>query len=79
MDAQLTIIAVLRILGVDADEPMMIRARATLHFHGGAAAIPSWGKFWLSILNVHDWRGVNPTPAELWMLPEWLPFHPYRW
>jgi len=38
-----------------------------------------WGKFWLAILNVHSWRGLNPTPAELWLLPEWLPVHPWRW
>lgn len=39
----------------------------------------SWGKFWLAVLNVHSWSGVNPVPAELWLLPEWLPFHPHRW
>lgn len=38
-----------------------------------------WGKFWLAILNVHSWSGLNPTPAELWLLPEFVPFHPWRW
>lgn len=38
-----------------------------------------WGKFWLAILNVHSWRGLNPTPAELWLLPDWAPIHPWRW
>ncbi|KAM0750640.1 putative lanosterol synthase [Meredithblackwellia eburnea MCA 4105] len=70
---------VLRLLGVDAEEPMMVRARATLHKLGGAKGIPSWGKFWLAVLNVHSWEGVNPIPAELWLLPEWVPFHPHRW
>lgn len=28
---------VLRILGVGPDEPMMVKARSTLHFHGGEA------------------------------------------
>lgn len=37
------------------------------HFSvGGATGIPSWGKFWLSVLNVYDWAGNNPIPAELW-------------
>ncbi|GAA5907380.1 lanosterol synthase ERG7 [Sporobolomyces salmoneus] len=70
---------VLRLLGVGPDEPMMIRARATLHALGGCAGIPSWGKFWLALLNVHSWKGLNPTPAELWLLPDSLPIHPWRW
>lgn len=41
--------------------------------------VTRWGKFWLSVLNLHSWNGVNPTPAELWLLPEFLPFHPHRW
>ncbi|THH19446.1 hypothetical protein EW146_g1727 [Bondarzewia mesenterica] len=69
----------LRLLGVSAEHPAMVKARATLHRLGGAAASPSWGKFWLSILNVYDWDGNNPIPPELWILPEWLPFHPWRW
>ncbi|KAK7030717.1 terpene cyclase/mutase family member [Favolaschia claudopus] len=64
---------VLRILGMDA------RSSRTLHKLGGATAIPSWGKFWLSLLNVYDWAGNNPIPPELWLLPEWVPFHPHRW
>ena len=72
----------LRLLGVDRDEPMMIKARATLHalgeIHstasrfcsepssGGATAVPTWGKAWLSILNVYEWDGMNAIPPELW-------------
>jgi lanosterol synthase len=33
---------------------------------GGTTGIPSWGKTWLSILNVYDWEGLNPIPPELW-------------
>ncbi|KAI9197493.1 terpenoid cyclases/protein prenyltransferase alpha-alpha toroid [Polychytrium aggregatum] len=68
----------LRLLGVDAEDPVCIRARATLHRLGGATGIPSWGKFWLSILNVYDWEGNNPIPPELWLLPYWMPVHPGR-
>ncbi|KAF8801318.1 terpene synthase [Phlegmacium glaucopus] len=71
--------AALRILGIDKDHPVCIRARGTLHKLGGAVAAPAWGKVWLSILNVYDWEGNNPVPSELWALPEWLPFHPHRW
>uniref|UniRef100_A0A669AWK7 Lanosterol synthase (2,3-oxidosqualene-lanosterol cyclase) n=1 Tax=Oreochromis niloticus TaxID=8128 RepID=A0A669AWK7_ORENI len=44
----------LRILGVDPDDPDMVRARNNLHSKGGAVGIPSWGKFWLAILNVYN-------------------------
>ncbi|CAB4387871.1 unnamed protein product [Rhizophagus irregularis] len=70
---------VVRILGVDADHPYMVKARATLHKLGSAIAIPSWGKFWLACLNVYDWEGMNPIPPELWLLPYAIPFHPGRY
>lgn len=73
----------LRLLGVPAEHPVIVRARAILHklgghkiseqyyvvhlqLLGGAAASASWGKFWLSVLNVYDWEGNNPIPPELW-------------
>lgn len=71
--------AALRILGVDAEHPICVRARATLYKLGGCTAMPAWGKFWLSLLNCYHWDGNNPVPPELWLLPEWLPFHPHRW
>ncbi|KAF7973658.1 hypothetical protein HWV62_13902 [Athelia sp. TMB] len=69
----------LRILGVSAEHPVMVKARATLHKLGGATGSPAWGKFWLSILNVYEWEGNNPVPPELWLLPDWVPFHPHKW
>ncbi|KAJ7091189.1 terpenoid cyclases/protein prenyltransferase alpha-alpha toroid [Mycena epipterygia] len=69
----------LRLLGVDADHPAAIKARTTLLRLGGAAASPSWGKFWMTVLGCYEWEGVNPVPPELWLLPSWVPFHPGRW
>lgn len=56
----------MRILGVGAEHPILVKARACLHKLGGATGIPAWGKFWLSILNVYDWEGNQPIPPELW-------------
>lgn len=28
--------------------------------------IPSWGKFWLAVLNVYSWEGLNTLFPELW-------------
>ncbi|XP_061774357.1 lanosterol synthase isoform X3 [Nerophis ophidion] len=66
----------LRILGVGPDDPDMVRARNNLHSKGGAVGIPSWGKFWLAILNTYSWDGMNTLLPEMWLLPTWMPAHP---
>ncbi|XP_066226065.1 lanosterol synthase isoform X1 [Saccopteryx leptura] len=66
----------LRILGVGPDDPDLVRARNILHKKGGAVAIPSWGKFWLAVLNVYSWEGVNTLFPEMWLFPAWVPAHP---
>ncbi|EEB97513.1 hypothetical protein MPER_03149, partial [Moniliophthora perniciosa FA553] len=69
----------LRILGLPAEHPTCVKARELLHQFGGATGIPTWGKFWLSLLNVYDWEGVNTPIPELLLMPRWLPFHVSRW
>lgn len=69
----------LRILGVDKEHPALIKARAWIKENGGACGIPSWGKFYLSILNLYDWQGFNSLFPEMWLFPKWLPFHPSRY
>uniref|UniRef100_A0A8C6TBB2 Terpene cyclase/mutase family member n=1 Tax=Neogobius melanostomus TaxID=47308 RepID=A0A8C6TBB2_9GOBI len=66
----------LRILGVDPEDPDLLRARNNLHSKGGAVGIPSWGKFWLAILNVYSWEGMNTLLPEMWLFPSWMPAHP---
>ncbi|KAF7587745.1 Lanosterol synthase (Oxidosqualene--lanosterol cyclase) [Aspergillus hancockii] len=70
---------VLRLLGVDADHEVMIKARVMLHKHGGAVNAPHWAKFWLAVLGVCKWEIVNPAPPEAWLLPDWVPVAPWRW
>ncbi|XP_005089657.1 lanosterol synthase [Aplysia californica] len=70
--------AALRMLGLPADDPDLVRARDLLHKLGGASAIPSWGKFWLAVLNCYSWEGLNSLFPEMWILPTWLPFHPSK-
>ncbi|KAL3700609.1 hypothetical protein R1sor_018631 [Riccia sorocarpa] len=71
----------LRILGdgpEGGDLECLARGRDWILSHGGATAIPSWGKFWLAVLGVYDWRGLNPMPPEMWLLPYMVPVHPAR-
>ncbi|KAG5948957.1 hypothetical protein E4U60_000066 [Claviceps pazoutovae] len=70
---------VLRLVGVDPETPLMVKARATLHKLGGAVNAPHWAKFWLATLGVTSWDIVNPVPPEVWLLPDWVPISPWRW
>lgn len=69
----------LRILGVEADDVRMVKARNLLHEFGGSVNGPHWLKFWLAVLGVAPWTLVNPVPPELWLLPDWTPISPWRW
>lgn len=67
----------LRLLGLGPDEPMVARARAWLHGQpNGVLSIASWGKFWLSMIGLYEYEGMNPVPPELFLLPDALPAHP---
>ncbi|MXX74533.1 MAG: hypothetical protein F4210_07075 [Holophagales bacterium] len=67
-----------RLLGVASDDPLLVPARRFIQGEG-VTSIPSWGKFWLALLNLYDWRGVNPILPELSSLPRRLPLHPSNW
>ncbi len=67
-----------RLLGLSKEDPMLRPAARFIAAEGGVGAIPSWGKFWLALLNLYDWEGLHPLPPELWRLPRWLPLHPSR-
>ena len=45
---------------------------------GGALCTSSWAKFWLCLLGCMEWEGHNCVPPEMWLLPNWFPFHPGR-
>ncbi|KAL4966074.1 terpene cyclase/mutase family protein [Aspergillus stella-maris] len=69
----------LRLIGVDAEHPVMVKARGLLHDLGGATNAPHWAKFWLAVLGVANWDIVSPVPPETWLLPDWIPLAPWRW
>ena len=67
-----------RLLGIGRDDPLVEPARRFLQTEG-VLNIPSWGKFWLALLNLYEWRGVNAVLPELWSLPRWIALHPSNW
>lgn len=67
----------LRLLGEELDgNAALAQGRGWILSHGGATLVPQWGKIWLSIIGVYDWSGNNPIFPELWLAPQFLPFHP---
>ena len=69
----------LRLLGLPADHPLTRQSIRWLKAQpAGVAGIPTWGKFWLAILGLYPYRGLNAIPPELFLLPEWFPLHPRR-
>ncbi|KAL2458182.1 Cycloartenol synthase [Forsythia ovata] len=69
----------LRLLGEgleDGEDRAVARGQKWILDHGGAVGIPSWGKFWLTVLGVYEWDGCNPMPPEFWLLPKLSPIHP---
>ena len=67
-----------RLLDLNQDDPLISRAKRFIRAEG-VLGIPSWGKFWLALLNLYDWRGLNPVLPELWLLPRELLLHPSNW
>lgn len=68
----------LRLLGVDAEDYAAAKGRAFIREQGGALMTSSWAKFYLCLLGVMDWRAHNSVPPEMWLLPNFFPFHPGR-
>ncbi len=68
----------IRILEVTPDDPLIAPARRFIQA-ADVLEIPSWGKFWLALLNLYDWQGVNAIIPEMWSLPSWVAFHPSNW
>uniref|UniRef100_A0A0E0HR25 Terpene cyclase/mutase family member n=1 Tax=Oryza nivara TaxID=4536 RepID=A0A0E0HR25_ORYNI len=56
----------------------LTKGRAWIISRGSAAAVPQWGKIWLSVIGLYDWSGNNAIIPELWLVPHFLPIHPER-
>ena len=63
-----------RLLGAPPDGPLLDDAAAWLARHKeGLGALPTWGRFWLSLLGLYDRSRMTVCPAELFLLPGWMP------
>mmetsp|Transcript_23740 Transcript_23740/g.50823 ORF Transcript_23740/g.50823 Transcript_23740/m.50823 type:complete len:1267 (+) Transcript_23740:97-3897(+) len=67
-----------RLLGGDKDLKWVKKGQEFIQREGGAVMTSSWAKFWLCLIGCMDWKGHNSVPPEMWLLPNFFPFHPGR-
>ena len=68
----------LRMLGVAADDPALVRARAYILSRGGISNTRIFTKMHLALIGAYDWAGLPSLPPLLMMLPGEGPFSIYE-
>ncbi|MDA1189564.1 MAG: squalene--hopene cyclase, partial [Chloroflexi bacterium] len=67
----------LKLAGVSAEEPHMLKAREFILSKGGVLEARVFTKIWLALFGQWDWRGVPVMPPEIMLFPDWLPINIY--
>ena len=67
----------LKLAGVSADEPFMVKARGCILAKGGVVATNVFTKIALALFGQYDWRGIPSMPPEIMLLPKRFYFSIY--
>ena len=67
----------LKLSGISADEPFMIRAKDRILAMGGVLQANVFTKITLALFDQYDWEGVPHMPVELMLLPKRFYFSIY--
>ncbi len=67
----------LKLSGVPAHDPAMVRAREAILSKGGVVAVNVFTKIALALFDQYDWRGIPTMPPELMLLPKRFYFSLY--
>jgi len=68
----------LRMLGVAAGDPALIRARTFILARGGISSSRIFTKMHLALIGAYDWAGLPSLPPLLMMLPDRCPLSIYE-
>ncbi|MEH2421722.1 MAG: squalene--hopene cyclase [Nostoc sp.] len=68
----------LRLLGVPATDPAMIRAQAFILQQGGISKTRIFTKLHLALIGCYNWRGIPSLPAWVMLLPKAFPVNIYE-
>src|SRR5437016_10845227 len=67
----------LKLTGMSATEPALVRARDFILGRGGLARAGVFTRIWLAYFGQFPWAGVPSMPVELVLLPPWFPLNIY--
>jgi squalene-hopene/tetraprenyl-beta-curcumene cyclase len=68
----------LKLGGVPAEQPAMVKARAFIIANGGPLKCRVFTKIFLALFGQFAWFGVPSMPIELMLLPHWAYFNMYE-
>ncbi|MEH1838306.1 MAG: squalene--hopene cyclase [Nostoc sp.] len=68
----------LRLLGVPATDPAMIRARKFILQRGGISKTRIFTKLHLALIGCYNWRGIPSLPPWIMLLPKAFPVNIYE-
>lgn len=63
-----------KLVGVPADDPVMVRAREVILAAGGAQACNSFTRFYLALLGQLSYDDCPSVPPEMLLIPSWFNF-----
>jgi squalene-hopene/tetraprenyl-beta-curcumene cyclase len=75
MSASVKAYFALKAAGDSIEAPHMLRARAAILEHGGAANTNVFTRITLALFGQIGWDAVPVMPVEIMVLPRWFPFH----
>ncbi len=67
----------LKVAGVPASDPGMIRSRDAILKMGGVVKANTYTKYYLAFFDQYDWEHVPAIPPEMMLIPNVSPFHIY--
>ncbi|AFZ60533.1 squalene--hopene cyclase [Anabaena cylindrica FACHB-243] len=68
----------LRLLGVPANDPALIKAKSWILEKGGISKTRIFTKLHLALIGCYNWRGLPSLPSWVMLLPDNFPFNIYE-
>jgi squalene-hopene/tetraprenyl-beta-curcumene cyclase len=65
----------MKVAGVPAEDPALVRARDCIRQRGGPPEADVFTKILLALFGEYDWSGVPAMPVEIMLLPRWSYFN----
>ncbi|HEU5081124.1 MAG TPA: squalene--hopene cyclase [Opitutaceae bacterium] len=67
-----------KLMGMSADDPILVQSREWILKHGGVVATNTFTKLYLCSLGQYDWDACPAIPPEIVLFPNWFYFNLYE-